>query len=458
MVEGPKEQLSLTVQDRTEEAVASDAPLVFLLAGLADTIPPWGTIGRDRELDKFWRTEPLLAGAVTSMCFKMAALDYKLKGPVRKVMRAEDMFRNAEFGQGMAAMLSMVTSDILTRDNGGFIELMRQRRNDPLAPVVGMAHLDSSRCIRTGSPEYPVVYEDRGGKLHKMKWFQVMSFVDLPASQETKNGIGFCAVSRVLSASQYLRTVSVYKREKISGKRIPAIMFVQGARRGAVEQALNEALEKQKQEGLSVYSKPVIIASPDAGAQLDVKLVELAGLPDGYDEDTIMKWYMTTLALDFGTDYTEFAPLPGGGLGSSTQTTVMAGRSRGKGAGILTQLFEHGFNWNVLPQSITFEFASSDPGAESDRINLKFMRARERNLRVQSQELTPAQALELAVIDGDAPESFLASADIRIQAGIPIAPVQEPEKIVDRFVKQYDDCMAAYNKIEARLAKLKRER
>jgi hypothetical protein len=458
MLEGPKQQLSLTVQDRTEEAAASEAPLVFLLAGVADTIPAWGTLGRDRELDKFWRTEPLLAGAVSSMCFKLAALDYKLKGPVRKVMRAENMFRNAEFGQGWTSLVSMVTSDILTRDNGGFIELMRKRNNDPTDPVVGLAHLDSSRCVRTGDPEYPVIYEDRVHKFHKLRWFQVIPLVDLPSSQEAKNGLGFSAVSRVLSAAQFLRTVSIYKREKLSGKRIPAILFAQGVRRGAIEQALNEALEKQKQEGLSVYTKPVILASPDAGAPVDVKVVELAGLPDGYNEDTVMKWYITTLALAFGTDYTEFAPLPGGGLGSSTQTTVMSARSRGKGAGILTQLYEHNLNYYALPQAVTFEFASSDPTAEADRINLKFMRARERNLRVQSQELTPAQALELAVNDGDAPESFLQAADVRVLAGIPIPAQPEPEQIVDRFVKQYNDCMSAYNQIEARLTKLKREK
>lgn len=458
MVEGPKEQLSLTVQERSEEAAASEAPLVFMLAGLADTIPAWGQAGRDRELDKFWRTEPLLAGAVSSMCFKIAALDYKMKGPVRKLMRAENLFRSSEFGQGSAAMFSMVTSDILTRDNGGFFELMRQRRNDPMAPVVGIAHLDSSRCTRTGDPEYPVIYEDRLHKFHKMRWFQVIPLVDLPSSQEIKNGMGFCAVSRVLSAAQYLRTVSIYKREKLSGKRVPAVMFVQGMRRGAVEKSLDEALEKQKQEGMSVYTKPVIIAGPDAGVPLDVKLIELAGLPDGYNEDTVMKWYITTLALAFGTDYTEFAPLPGGGLGSSTQTTVMSARSRGKGAGILTQLYEHAINTYVLPPAVSFEFASSDPTAEADRINLKFLRARERNLRVQSQELSPVQALELAVIDGDAPESFMLSNDIRAQAGIPIPEVEQPEKIVERFVKQYDDCLSAYNQIETRLVRLQKEK
>jgi len=456
----------MSVQDRTEEAAASEAPLTFVLAGIGDTIPPWGTLGnvhsRDRALSAFWHTEPILAGAVTAMCFKMAALDYKWKGPARKVKRCDMMFRNADFGQGWPMLVSKLTSDILTRDNGGFIELMRRQRNDPNSPVVGIAHLDSSRCIRTGDVEYPVVYQDKNGKFHRMRWFQVVPLTDMPSPEEAHHGLGFCAVSRVLSAAQYLRAISIYKREKLMGKRVPAILFVQGLRRGAVEQSLKEAMEQQMQEGLTVYTKPVVLASPDAGMPVDVKLIELAGLPDGYNEDTVMKWYITTLALAFGTDYTEFAPLPGGGLGSSTQTTVMAARSRGKGAGMLTQIIEHAINWMVVPQTVTFEFASSDPTAESDRIDLKFKRARERNLRVQSQELTPRQALELAIIDGDAPEHFLNDADdIRVQAGIPITPEDDEDdedRIVEHFAKEYNSYIEAYEKVERRLAKLEAEK
>jgi len=457
MAEDPKQQLNVSVQDRTDEMMAMEAPLTFMIAQVADMLPAWGTPGRDAALDNFWRTEPMLASAVSSMCFKMAALDFRLKGPVRKTMRAKRLFESAEFGQGWPYLINMVTSDILTQDNGGFIEIMRRDPNDPESPVMGIAHLDSSRCIRTGNPDTPVYYTDIKGTLHKLRWYQVVPLVDMPASRENKLGIGFCAVSRILAAAQYMRTVGVYKREKLSGKRIPAIMFVQGLRRGAIEQALNESLEAQRQEGLSTYTKPVILAGPDAGMPVDVKMIELAGLPDGYNEDTVMKWYITTLALGFGTDYTEFAPLPGGGLGSSTQTTVMAARSRGKGAGILTQLYEHAINYNILPQSVRFEFASSDPTAEQDRINLRFLRARERNLRVQSHEITPEQALELAVQEGDAPEHFLTDlADPRIQAGIPVQP-NPSEQIVDQFIKQFGDCMDAYNMVEARLAKLHKE-
>jgi len=422
------------------------------MAGLADTMPEWSMAGRDNALETFWHSEPLLAGAVASMAFKLAALDFELKGPPRKVYKSEDMLRNADFGMGWAGFITKLVTDVLTRDNGGFIEILRHRRNDPRAPVAGIAQLDSKRCQRTGDPEYPVIYEDINGKYHRMRWFQVAHLVDLPSSREDLAGLGFCAVSRVLSAAQYLRTIGIYKREKISGKRIPGLIFAQGLRRGTIEEGLKEAMEQQIQEGLSVYTKPVVLASPDPGVPVDAKLIELASLPDGYDEDTVMKWYITTLALAFGTDYTEFAPLPGGNLGSSTQTTVMSARSRGKGSGILMQLIEHTMNWNILPQVVTFEFASSDPTDEADRANLRFLRARERNLRVQSNELTPRQALEMAVQDGDAPATFLDPIDVRVQAGIPGIEPAEP-KTIEHFVKDAADLSDSFNRVEALLSK-----
>jgi len=111
--------------------------------------------------------------------------------------------------------------------------------------------------------------------------------------------------------------------------------------------------------------------------------------------------------LSFGTDYTEFAPLPGGNLGSATQATEMAARARGKGPGAMLQQFEFGLNYWVLPENLELQFASSDATAEQQRIQQESARAQSRAVRIQSGEITTEQALELAVGAGDAPESFL---------------------------------------------------
>lgn len=402
----PREQLRNSVQDREALGLMAEAPIVFYLAGMADSIAPWPSKERDLALDAFWKTESMLAGAVYSMVAKVAALDFRLKGPRKTAQRFRNIFLSADFGAGWVNFITKVITDVFTQDNGGFIEVLRSG-DSPTSPVVGLAHLDSQRCIRTGNPRQPVIYTSFWGERRDLQWYQVIPLTDLVSPREDQRGHGFCAVSRILREAQTTRDISYYKRQKLSGKRIPAIMFVQGIRRAAVKEAVDEAIEAQVQEGMTVYTRPIVVSSPDPGLPVGAQIVELAGLPDGYDEDVSHKWYIAALAMCFGTDYTEFAPLPGGNLGSATQATVMASRARGKGPGVILQQIEYAMNWCVLPPTLEFQFASTDPAAERDRIELAFMRARERSQRVKSGELTPEQALELAVSAGDAPESFL---------------------------------------------------
>ena len=408
----PLAQMQISVQDRAEDTISREIPLIFSVAGIADNTPAWPSLSRDIYLDDFWRSEPMLAGALYSMVSKLAALDFKITGPRKGVERSVNMLRRAEFGSGWLTFIQKTALDIMTQDNGGFVELCRPTSAAPTAIVEDIAQIDSQRCERTGDPQYPVHYTDNEGKVHRLAWYEVVPLTDFPSSRETHKGIGFCAVSRILRMAQVLRDVATYKRQKLAGKRVPGILLVQGIRQGAVEAALTRSeADEIINLGRTLYTGPVVVAGPDPGMPVDAKLIELAGLPDGYDEDTLFKWYIATVAMGFGTDYAEFAPLPGGNLGTASQVETMAARARGKGPGVLLQQFEHLMNFNVLPASQWFEFASTDAAAETARINLRYNRARERALRVNTGEITARQALQLAIAEGDAPEGFLVEMD-----------------------------------------------
>lgn len=326
-------------------------------------------------------------------------------------------------------------------DNGGFIELLRPSNSEATAAVHSVAHLDSFRCKRTGKPDIPIQYrtQSRGNKLRPLHWWEVIPLADMPSPREELKGIGYCSISRVLRAAQTLRDIGLRKRQKLAGKRVPAILFAQGIRRNAVREALEQTMEEQLNRGESLYTAPAIISSPDPALPLDVKLIELAGLPEGYDEDTTLKWYIATLAMGFGTDYTEFAPLPGGGLGTATQSTEMAARARGKGPGVILQQLEFAINWYILPESVEFQFASTDPIAEQEEMQMRLWRGRDRAVRLQRGELTAPQALRLAVLDGDAPEDFLEDEEI--------------EEEVDVLVRSVGQLQDSYYEIEQRILK-----
>ena len=445
MPQDPQTFTSMSVQDRTESALMAESPLVFYMAGLADGVPAWPSPERDKYLDRIWKEESLLSGALYSMCAKVGALDFRLKGPRNAVKSKKMMLQGADLGNGWIRFIMTTTLDMLTQDNGGFIEVLRPPGASPSTSAAGIAHLDSQKCFVTGDPEYPVIYMDAKNLPHKLAWYQVISLVDFPSAREEHLGKGFCAVSRILRAAQMIRDVALYKRQKLSGKRVPGILFVNGARRNDVKAAITRTMiEESENMDRTLYTGPVIVSGQDSTSNVSAQLVELASLPDGYNEDTLYKWYITTLALGFGTDYSEFAPLPGGGLGSSSQVEGMAARARGKGPGIVLQQIEYAMNHFVLPQSVEFQFVSSDPSAETQRIELAHARARERALRVNSEEITPLQALRLAVTEGDAPESFLLEAESQ---GV----YQDPnaaEDSIERIIRSTNELTDAYQVVQ----------
>ncbi len=448
----PTKIARLSVQDRAHTQFKDEAPITIRFASWADDIAglPWED--RDEKLGNFWPTEPILAGAVYSMVAKVAALDFKLKGRPKTRERYRNILLSADLGSGWVNFICKIVLELLTQDNGAFIELLRPKGAPARSPVRGIAHVDSQRCERTGVLSEPVHYRPEIGIPRKVrgaitrdgmipfKWYEIIALADLPSPREKHKGRGLCAVSRILRAAQVLRDIGIYKRQKLSGKRLPALIFAQGIRRNVIKGAIEEALAEQRAEGKTVYTSPIIMASPDSGQSLDIKMIELGGLPDGYDEDTTFKWYIAQMALGFGVDYTEFAPLPGGNLGSATQTTEMAARARGKGPGVLLQQLEFAFNWWVLPKGLEFQFASTDPSAEAQRVAMSLQRAKERQIRVQAQEITSEQALQLAIQEGDAPAGFAADAD-----GM---PPEELDDRIDTIVKSLGDLQSAYTAVE----------
>jgi hypothetical protein len=417
----PEESAALSVQDRADADFdpREHAPIVFYIADQADSMTGIGVNRwpkRDQDLGEFWPTEPLLAGAIYSLQAKIAALEWTLEGPPKTVAYYSSLLQNAGFGGGWKTFALKWMNDLLTCDNGAFIEVLRPKGAGPRGRVTGIAHLDSHRCERTGNTDVPVIYHSKQtGKQHPLRWWEVVATTDMPSGREEERESGICAVSRALRAAQILRDITIFKRQKVGGKRVPGIMFVQGIRRGVVEDAVMEAMENQRSKGLSHYSNPIVIAAHDPGQNMNVDLVELAGLPDGYDEDVTLQWYVAQLAIDFGVDYGEFAPLPGKGLGTASQVESMEERARGKGPRIVAGLLEHAINYCLLPDSTTFNLMTPDPGQERMEADLAETRADERATRIQSGELTIEEARDLAALAGDLPREYLTPEDTIVE-------------------------------------------
>ena len=336
--------------------------LVLNLATVADSFIPWGSAPamRDRQLRSFLPTEPILASALYNICIRNAAFAWELDGPPLTVEAMQDILVQSEMGEGWQALIVKVCTDLFSQDNGAFIEVIREG-NTPDSSVINLAHLDANRCQRTGDPEIPVIYHDRKNVLHKMEPHQIRMLAEFPSPIETMNGVQMCALSRVLRAAQLLRDISIYQREKVGGNNPNAIHLVSGVTSSEITDAMNAHKMNQAERGIQRWIVPAVIATVDPTATVSHEQIDLKTLPDGFDMDEVMKWYINQLALGFGADYQDFAPLPGRNLGTSTQSVVLHEKSRGKGPAFFMNLIEFHLNFGgVMPTNVTFRYQEMD--------------------------------------------------------------------------------------------------
>jgi hypothetical protein len=153
----------------------------------------------------------------------------------------------------------------------------------------------------------------------------------------------------------------------------------------------------------------------DPTATLSHVHIDLASLPDNFDEDVSFKWYVAQLAVAFGVDYQEIAPLMTGNLGSSQQSEIMHLKTRGKGPALVMNIFENIINSGLIPGNVKFRFLEQDVRAETEKAEARFNRGKDRSLRIKSGELDPKAARQLAVLDGDLPEWLANEVDTRAE-------------------------------------------
>lgn len=392
---------SVQVQPRYDDPPRSG--LVLQLATVADDMPAWGAsvMTRDRRLREFWPTEPVLASAVYSIVGRNAAFSWTLDGPPRTVAVTQAILHEADGGNGWLSFSGKLATDLLTQDNGAFMEVVRSGQG-AADPVIGLEHLDAGRCIRTGRRDFPVIYYDREGGQHRLAPHQVIMWSEFPSPVETMNGVQLCAVSRVLRAAQLLRDISILQREKAAGRNPAAIHLVSGITSKTISDAMEQHKGRADQQGLARFILPLVLGSLDPTATISHEEIPLASLPDGFDLDVTMRWYINQLALGFGADYQDFAPLPGRGIGSGSEALVLNMKSRGKGPALFQKGLAHKLNFHgVLPRSVTFRFDEQDSAADLEAANLNEARAKTRSLDIASGVLTPQAARQQMVDAGE---------------------------------------------------------
>jgi len=383
--------------------------LIISVASAADSVTPWGTNvkQRDNQLRQFWPTEPIFASGLFTTISQYVAFGWTLTGPPRSVGISQEMLSNCQFGQGWEGLVEPFLVDYFTQDNGAFMEIVRTE-DDPRAPVISLNHLDSRLCDRTGRHDEPVIYTDNNGARHYLKWYNVVALSEFPSPIEEAYGVGYCALTRLLRSVQTMRDIGILKQEKASGRFTRQVHLVSGVQTKIIEDAVAQKQSAADAAGFLRYIQPLIVASLDPTSRVSKETIDLASIPEDYDEVKALQTYITIMAMAFGGDYQSYAPLPGGGLGSGSQSKILNMKSRGKGPGLFMKKIERLFNFHgVLPRTVTFSFGEHDSAEQIEKTELRRSRALEREIRIRSGEITTEVARQLAVDCGDLDERYL---------------------------------------------------
>lgn len=234
---------------------------------------------------------------------------------------------------------------------------------------------------------------DRNSVRHKLRWYEVIPFADHPSAIETMNGVGYCAITRVLRMAQIAKSLAIFKDEKIGGRHFKQIHFVSGVSRQEIKDEMKRGQEEANNSGLIRFIMPAIMASLDPEKPVSTATIDLASLPDGFDFDTDMKWYISSLALGFGVDYQEFAPLPSGNMGSGQQSMVLHRKSSGKGPAVFMRMIADAFrNYGVLPRGCQMRFNDKDEQEELERQTVRSKALEEYAIAIRNYVLTPEAA------------------------------------------------------------------
>lgn len=384
--------------DARNSAYGGPGSLVLMLAQEADEIPAWGTqiIHRDRLLREFWPQENYFASALSSIAKKYAAFKFTLDGPTRMTNITRRLLHNYEHGKGWKAFWTKLIIDVSTQDNGGFAEVVRIE-DDPRSPVIQLNHLDAGRCRRTGDWDQPVMYWDRVGVPHLLNWYQVLTFEDMESPIEAGRGIGYCTLGRILRHCQIERDYSIFKKEKIGGRWTRTIHLVNGVSKDDIKNAMNLSDEEADANLIMRYKLPLILTTIDPTTPIAHQQIDLAALPENFDEEVHLKWYMTLLAMTFGVDYTEFAPMMSGHLGSGQQSQTMATKARGKGPANWMIDVESKLNFHgIVPPNVNFIFEEQDTVEEGQQIMLDWRLAQVMSLLCDPKSGEPVLSTEIA--------------------------------------------------------------
>lgn len=436
-------------------------------------LPAWWTPARDIQLRTYWQKSDHVAGTLftiqalmSAMRWKITARDEAILSHVRQAEEFERRLRvDSQFGEGWSILKQRTMIDLHTQDNGFFWLILGGGPADgPLiGPSYSIAHLDSGRCTRTGNLEYPVLYLHTDGKQYKLHHTRVAFTSSMPSPILEMNGVGYCAVSRVIATAQHLMDITRWEQERLGSRPPSSLLIGSGITAEQIYRAFEAAENQMTRKGYERFSRMIAMGSL---SQLDLKRIDLSQAPDGYDKKEDWDIAMMSIALGFGLEIKAiWASLGTGTTNASAKFEHML--ATGKGPSQIRNTIEHLMNSKVLPPYLEFKYdwvddeednakaVNSDLRARAARLNRNTGVISLRTARLQAlaaSDITREQFLDDELADGrlgDGSDVLLLfnSSDAATQAMLDIG-VDHPLRVYEHLNERLAILAAIQQKIE----------
>lgn len=428
---------------------------------LPSELPAYYTTGvysypRDVILRSTILHEPQWANAVAIAAAKAAAKSFDInpsKGhqsveTSRKIKSAHEMMVQWG-GSGYVPSQKRGVLDYSCTNNGEFWEITRSS-SAAGSKILGLVHLDSLRCRRTGDPDIPVIYYDLHGRIHELKYYQVFSLVDMPDPSYPRENIGHCAAERAYSTIYEMAGIRTTTNEKITGTGAHQLAILQGMTDKNIKDILVTARNEAQAKGL-VYYLGTIIAALASDAPVDIKTLQLRGLPENFEAKIERDNANLIYANALGLVLTDLQPLSGQGLGTGAQTIVIEEKASGRTQASRDKELTHNLNEWVMPDAVTFAFSERDTRDEQAKALVSKTREETRNSMILNGTILPIEARQMAADADDLPEEFITQdmtpamsvadedrSDEAVPAVEQAAPTAPPEEMSPRDQKILD--------------------
>jgi len=308
------------------------------------------TRSRDAALLKLSRSEPLLAGVVSSAVSRDKNRGWLLTGPARQVSTFSRKLHTVHDGEGWRQFVSMNANSWYTTDFGYASEIGFRYRG---GPAETMWHLDPTACRLTGIAKPPVYYYPGSGKV-PLKREEYIHGNSMPSPEEKMKRAGFCAVERALEFTRLMIGVNRYQLEKLGIAPPKGILLGKGITLDEYEQAVNQANEDVENRDMAYYRGMMFLFTRNTDAALD--FIGLSELPENFELVQFVDVLMQSYALAFGYPVGEFWSIQSGSFGRTGEMKEQQQQATAKGELDFALSFQEQLQTFFLPATVNFQF------------------------------------------------------------------------------------------------------